>query len=150
MAGFPCEEIFMSAFPPSVGANRPPTLVVPFAQARGWGQISLWHRLTDSEHRQETAQLKERMLIRRKAISAKLSAIPSILGLFVLLSVVVTVGLAVVSVGCLVRGIRRKPREEDTPLDWYRITGPPLDLDSGPNESAVPVGLSTLQRHIQA
>ena len=91
------------------------------------------------------------MLIRGKRLSARVSAIPPMLGLIVLVSVVMTVGLAVVSAGYILRRMRRKSEKERTPLDWYTIPGPPPNLDAGPNESALaPVGLSIWKRRIPA
>lgn len=65
-------------------------------------------------------------LKKSKLISGKKFAsvdIPSIVGLFVLVSVIMTVGLAVVSGGYLLRAIRRKSRKEEIPLDWYTLPG---------------------------
>jgi hypothetical protein len=56
--------------------------------------------------------------------------------LVVLVSVIVIVGLALVSGEYLLRAMRRKSRKEEIPLDWYRMPGPSvepiglLDLDT--------------------
>ena len=89
----------------------------------------------------ETAKLKKSKLISGKRF-ATARGIPSIIGLILLVSVVMTAGLALVSGGYLLRAIRRKSRKEETPLDWYTLPG---RRDFGPEsiESAGPtVGLS--------
>ena len=67
-------------------------------------------------------------------------AIPSIVGLGLLLSVVMTVGLACVAGGYLLRAIRPKSRKKETPSDWYSLPGR-FDL-SGESPIASSVGPS--------
>ena len=58
--------------------------------------------------------------------------IPSIVGLAVLVAVIVTVGLAWLSGGYLLRAVRRKPRKEETPLNWYTLPRPSAVLVGDP------------------
>lgn len=64
--------------------------------------------------------------------------IPSIEGLVVLVSVIMTLGLAWVSGGYLLRAIRRKSRKEEIPLDWYTIPGRRLVFDAESSGFAAP------------
>jgi hypothetical protein len=52
------------------------------------------------------------------------TGIPSIVCLAVLMAVILTVGLAWVSGGYLLRAARRKARKEETPLEWYTLPQP--------------------------
>ena len=70
--------------------------------------------------REETTKLKKRKLISGKRF-AGVRSMPSIVGLVVLVSIVMTAGVALVSGGYLLRAIRRKSRKEETPLDWYTL-----------------------------
>jgi hypothetical protein len=76
-------------------------------------------------------------LKKSRLISAGVRGIPSIVGLVVVVSVIVTVGLAFVSGGYLLRAIRRKSRKEEEPLDWYTLPGR-VDFDCESNASAAP------------
>ena len=72
-----------------------------------------------------------------------LRGIPSIVGMVVLVSFIVTVGLAWVSGGYLLRAVRRKSRNEETPMDWYKIPGRGLGFATESSAFAAPtVGLS--------
>ena len=71
---------------------------------------------------EETAELKKSKLIAGKRFTAVIG-IPSIVGMVVLVSFIVTVGLAWVSGGYLLHAVGRISRKEETPLDWYRIPG---------------------------
>lgn len=74
-----------------------------------------------------------------KLISGKKFAgvrgIPSVVGLVVLVSVIVTVDLAIVSGGYLLRAMRPRSQKKETPSDWYPLPGR-LDFDYESNASA--------------
>ena len=59
--------------------------------------------------------------------------------LVVLVSVIVIVGLALVSGEYLLRAMRRKSRKEEVPLDWYSM----------PGRSVEPIGLLDLDTTFQ-
>jgi hypothetical protein len=80
------------------------------------------HPPTEGQQREETGKLKKSKLISGKRF-AGVRGLPSIVGLFVLVSVIMAVGLALVSGGYLLRALRRKSRKEETPLDWYTLPG---------------------------
>ncbi len=70
---------------------------------------------------------------------ASVRGIPSIVGMVIVVSVILAVGLAFVSGGYLLRTIRRKLRDEEPNLDWHALpdrgnsipsllhTDPPVD-----------------------
>ena len=58
---------------------------------------------------------------------ASARGIPPMVALVVLVSVIVLVGLALVSGEYLLRAMRRKSRKEEIPLDWYRMPGPSVE-----------------------
>ena len=68
---------------------------------------------------------KSKLISGKNFASAK--AIPSMVALAVLVSVIITVGLALVSGGYLLRAMWRKSRKEETPLDWYRMPEPSVE-----------------------
>jgi hypothetical protein len=90
------------------------------------------HPPTEGQQRKETAKLKKSKLISGKRF-ATVRGIPSIIGLVVLVSVIMTAGLALVTGGYLLRAIRRKSRKEETPLDWNTLPG---RMDFGPESIA--------------
>jgi len=79
---------------------------------------------------EETAELKKSKLIVGKRF-AGVKGIPSIVGVVVLVSVIMIVGLAWVSGGYLLSATRRKLRKKETPSNWYSLPGR-LDFDCEP------------------
>ena len=75
--------------------------------------------------------MKKSKLISGKGF-AGVRGIPLIVVLVALVSVIMTVGLAFVSAGYLLRAIQRKSRKEEEPLDWYTLPG---RLDSTANRT---------------
>ena len=90
-----------------------------------------------SQRGEETAELKESKLIGGERFVG-LKGIPSIAGMVVLVSFIVTVGLAWVSGGYLLRAVRRKSRNEETPMDWYTIPGRGLGFAAESSAFAAP------------
>jgi hypothetical protein len=90
-----------------------------------------------SQRGEETADLKKSKLISGKKF-AGLRGIPSVVGMVVLVSFIVTVGLAWVSGGYLLRAIRRTLRKKETPMDWYTIPGRGLGFAAESSAFAAP------------
>ena len=59
-------------------------------------------------------------------------------GMVVLVSFIVTVALAWVGGGYLLRAVQRKPRKNETPMDWYTIPGRRLGYDPESSAFAAP------------
>jgi len=81
------------------------------------------HRRTSGQRRKETQKLKKSEVISGTSF-AVVKRIPSIVGVVVLASVIMAVGLALVGVGYLFRARRRQlEKKKETPLDWYTLPG---------------------------